>query len=389
MEKIKVLIVTGRYPPVHSGAGIRTHRTYKRLKEKYNVEILVITTFNKDFVKQIDLYEGIPIYRIKQARGILTQFLILLKLFLKKDINSYKVVHCVGENYLNIAAGVCAKLFSKKLIMERTIVDRLHPNTLAGKVKNFINYFRFRGLAHALFIFSDLVIALNNRIKNQYIEIGVSTEKIFVRHNPVDVRQFRMPSDHERKAARDKYKLNDTDVVHLILGGFNPRKNQRFAVKYLKRLHDNHKLILAGPTYDKYDYYYNALLKDIKENNVDDRVKLLPGFHNDVVSLYHAADVFCLPSLNEGTPNVILEALCCGIPVIINYQLGMNDIVIDCVNGWNIPLDEKMFSQIVQNLELENSLLTKRRNISNNASRLFNANIIDKVFYEKLKSLYK
>jgi len=55
--------------------------------------------------------------------------------------------------------------------------------------------------------------------------------------------------------------------------------------------------------------------KAIIRHGVADCFLLMPASH-EMVKVYHSADVFCLPSLYEGTSNAIAEALCCGLPVV-------------------------------------------------------------------------
>lgn len=59
--------------------------------------------------------------------------------------------------------------------------------------------------------------------------------------------------------------------------------------------------------------------------------------HDEIPWWMNASDVLCLPSLNEGLPNVALEALACGIPVVASRVGGVPEIVQDGVNGLLVP----------------------------------------------------
>lgn len=61
----------------------------------------------------------------------------------------------------------------------------------------------------------------------------------------------------------------------------------------------------------------------------------------DIIKVYQSADAFCLPSLYEGYPNVICEAMSCGLPVVCSNVCEMPEIVKDGINGFLFnPLDE-------------------------------------------------
>jgi glycosyltransferase involved in cell wall biosynthesis len=55
-----------------------------------------------------------------------------------------------------------------------------------------------------------------------------------------------------------------------------------------------------------------------------------------MVSLYQAADVAVLPSLWEGLPNAVLEALACGLPAVVSHAANIDGIVTDGA-GFEVP----------------------------------------------------
>ena len=82
-----------------------------------------------------------------------------------------------------------------------------------------------------------------------------------------------------------------------------------------------------------------ALQKQIEESNLQDTVRLT-GFQNNAIAWYRSADVFVLPSLIEGMPNVLLEAMACGTAVIsTDCQSGPAEILNNGQYGTLIPTD--------------------------------------------------
>jgi len=64
------------------------------------------------------------------------------------------------------------------------------------------------------------------------------------------------------------------------------------------------------------------------------------GFRQDVSKLLSTLDIFVLPSLTEGMPNVILEAMACSVPIIATHVGGIPEVVKDGWNGLLIPPED-------------------------------------------------
>ncbi len=79
--------------------------------------------------------------------------------------------------------------------------------------------------------------------------------------------------------------------------------------------------------------YYELCMQTVRDNHLED----IFHFHEperDIVKYYQRADVFCLPSIYEGYPNVICEAMCCGLPILCSNVCDNPRIVEQGVNGY-------------------------------------------------------
>lgn len=384
-KPIKVLLVASYYPPEHTGAGLRSHRTFTRIKEKYPVETLVLTKNRQSSTDQFENYEGMQVLRIKTGNTLLQYIYNIGRTFYKYNLKSYDIVYCGGDVHMHIAAGIWAKMFSQPFFIEVVKNKVEDTKDFITQIKSVINFLRFRYLREKLQRSCNLSIALNTHIKEYYRRIGVPDEKIWVRPNPVDTRNFNLPTQEQRKRARIEYGINGDKYVHLLIGAIKARKNQLFAVKYLKALPKHHAMVIAGPVSDK--IYFEELKKFIRDNRLYRQVLLLTGFRNDVKLLYHASDVLVVPSLAEGTPNVMLEALCCGLPVLINNSLGLDEYIQHSHNGYSahLSVDEFVSGSLVCEKTLNE--YSKRYKIAKDSGQKYGHEIIDKQLYKYLRTV--
>ena len=98
----------------------------------------------------------------------------------------------------------------------------------------------------------------------------------------------------------------------------------------------------------------------------------------------NAADIFCLPSKNEGTPNVIIESLLCGTPVIASNVGGIPDVIKHGENGYLFePMNVKKLTNLLIKSLNQN---WDRNSIRKSAERFYSSEVIKKyhVLYKKL-----
>ena len=122
---------------------------------------------------------------------------------------------------------------------------------------------------------------------------------------------------------------NDTSIL-LTVGRLDDQKGHRQIVEALPRLlSERPDLVLAwagdGPL-------RQALAADLRRLGLDSHVLIL-GQRNDVSDLLRAADLFLFPSLFEGLPFALLEAMAHGLPVVASDAASIPEIVHDGVHG--------------------------------------------------------
>ena len=139
--------------------------------------------------------------------------------------------------------------------------------------------------------------------------------------NGVDTHHFSPPTKQQKNSAKAHLKISKQTLLVGCAARLETVKGHQFLLKAFSRTHLDMHLLLAG------DGSLRNSLEDLAEKlDIADRVTFL-GNIDDMVPFYHAIDLFCLPSLNEGLPLSPLEAQACGVPVIVSNVGGCKSIV--------------------------------------------------------------
>jgi len=169
---------------------------------------------------------------------------------------------------------------------------------------------------------------------------GIREEQILTHRNGVDTAAI---EQQQHQAVNDDW----------WNAPLKPGKNRLLRIAAAGRLHHDkgfHLLIEAASRIQRQDEqldlrlavlgegdHRSTLQKQIDDAGMSDRLRL-PGFQVNPIAWYHSADVFVLPSLVEGMPNVLLEAMACGTPVIAaDCQSGPREILAGGQLGQLIP----------------------------------------------------
>lgn len=144
----------------------------------------------------------------------------------------------------------------------------------------------------------------------------------------IDVEKIRsIPA--ERDIKRKELEIPADGLLLVSVGELSVRKNHETVIKALDKI-KNHKIyyIICGQ---------GQLEKKLSHISTQlhqaDRVKLL-GYREDVIEIMKAADIFVFPSLQEGLPVALMEAMACGLPVIASNIRGNVDLVVKNKGGY-------------------------------------------------------
>jgi glycosyltransferase involved in cell wall biosynthesis len=161
------------------------------------------------------------------------------------------------------------------------------------------------------------VVAVSAALKDRLVALGVDQDKIHVLRNGVDLDLF-MPRD--REAARADFGISCYAVASV--GNLIPLKGHDIVIRAIAAMPDV-ELLIAGSGPDA-----NKLVQLAESLGVSDRVRLLGLLsQEELCTLYSAVDCLVLASAREGCPNVLLEAMACGTPVVATKTGGIPEIV--------------------------------------------------------------
>lgn len=159
--------------------------------------------------------------------------------------------------------------------------------------------------------FSDAVIAVSEAVKDEVAAYDyIPGDRLRVIYNGVEEARF---SGNEGSAIRTEFNLPENAVIVGNVGRLTLQKGQQYlieAVASIKNDFPELRLLIVGDGPDR-----TALLCLAREKGVEERV-IFTGSRHDVPNLLAAMDIFVFPSLWEGLPNALVEAMAAGKAII-------------------------------------------------------------------------
>jgi len=344
---VRIAILVPLFPPKRlGGTEIAAYNIAKHLATRSH-HVHVITSLDKGLSKE-SIEDGFHIHRVSRQKvkflGIISYW---LKVFwLLKKINP-DIVHTQS-----IGAGIPGVLAKK--ILKR-------PYVVWGRGSEIYLPWRFKEVISKLVLRNaDAVIALTEDMKREIRKI--CDKDIYVIPNGVDLERFENLS---RENIRRKLEITNEQKIVIFAGTLRPIKGVKYliqAMNIIRQKNTKASLMLIGDGEER-----QSLEELVKESNLGDCVTFVGQVPNEEVLEYMAAsDVFVLPSLSEGFPLVILEAMASGLPIVATKVGGLPEIIKEGDNGFlvepkdSVEITEKVLL-LLQGKELRQRIAKNNR----------------------------
>ena len=220
-----------------------------------------------------------------------------------------------------------------KWFLKKPMVTLIRGNVSFGfKMQNSSKYFLYLNqfIENLGLLFSDRIITNNMLARGEILKSLRRRRNIDVKvlYNNIPQTNIREPEDISK--TRGKYGIPENAKVLVTAGILNRGKNIETLIECLPKIEVNniYALIVGDSSTEPDLRYKNSLQGLAKKLGVDKQV-LFTGWleKEDLWKIYQASDLFVLPSLNEGMPNAMLEALGLDLPCLGSRISGVKDIL--------------------------------------------------------------
>ena len=236
-----------------------------------------------------------------------------------KAVKGSDIVHAHDAFYLtSLTAAFWARVLRKPLILTQHVDLVPHSSRVMTLAQKFV----YATTGSFILRSTKKIMVLNSRVRTFLIDKGIDKSKIVFLPNGIDTGAFSPATDDERSALRRKYNLPQDKVLALFMGRFVPKKG--FAT------------LLSLETMNNLEFVFAGGHAPVNHHTRSDQHFLGPITRAEAPDVFKMCDIFVLPSLAEGFPVTVQEAMASGLPIITTndpaYDLyGLDDSLVKLI----------------------------------------------------------
>ncbi|MPQ33289.1 glycosyltransferase family 1 protein [Clostridium estertheticum] len=291
-----------------------------------------------------DKYYDLPFERSPFNSSNIVAYKQLKKII---DSNEYDIIHCHTP-----VGGVLTRLAARKARKNGTKVIYTAHGFHFFKGAPLTNWMLFYPVEKFCARYTDVLITINQEDYN-IAQKFKANKVVYVPGVGVDTKKF-CGLNIDRREKRKELGISDNQIALISVGELSKRKNHEVIIRALAKLNNPNTIyfICGQGVLDEY-------LKDrAKELKVD--VRFL-GFRKDVFEIFAATDLFVFPSLQEGLPVALMEAMSIGLSVVCSKIRGNTDLIADGKGGYLVESDDvegfvKAIYKLADNAELREEI---------------------------------
>ena len=185
--------------------------------------------------------------------------------------------------------------------------------------------------------FADLIIANSQSGRDYYIKHGFPSNKIVVIHNGIDINRFK-PDSEERKRVRDEWGIPEGIKLIGNVARLDPIKDHFTFLNAALLLAQGRRDVRFVCIGDGSTEYREQLLDYANRSGLEGIVSWV-GSRTDMPAVYNALDVVVSSSMSEGFPNVLGEAMACGVPCVAT-NAGDSALILSTISGTVVPIKD-------------------------------------------------
>jgi glycosyltransferase involved in cell wall biosynthesis len=355
--------------PVWGGGEKWTFTTAKILNEDPEFNVYIATGRDTELFKRAK-EAGIKTSEVKVKSGI-----TVLNPFKVKNFVSFLKDKKIDIMFLNMSqdlkfGGITGKLAG----LERIIYRR----GLAVPIKDrFYNKFLFNNCLTN--VIANSIAVKKSLLKNtcNWFE----KEKIDIIYNGVDLNKIKSELDKNKNNLRKEFDLDPEDLLISNVGRLTEQKGHQFlfeALSIVKNNYDKFKVLVVGKGDLEKELKAEVLKYDLKNHII------FTGFRSDIYNILEQSDFLVHTALWEGCPNILLESMAVGTPIVASDIPSVEEIIINENVGYlaknKNPKDiaEKILKMIHN---------PNRNQFSLNAKKLIKNKFTTKIMVENVKSI--
>lgn len=361
---MKIFIISHEYPPI-GGGGANACMNLAREYGNAGHKVVVLSAWYEG-LNDTDSWDNIQIMRIHTKRKHLehSSFTEMMDFLIKaipvakklEERNSFDICHV----FFAIPSGPIAYILKKKYGLPYVI--RFGGGDIPGFQERFAMVYKIIGpFEKLIWRNADALVANSSGLK-KLAENFHNKKEILVIPNGVDSRAFSDTGSEEN--VEENY---HTDEVRLLfVSRLIERKGLQLLIPQLNVIRQQCQnvgksvrlsVVGDGP-------YRDELIKITKDSHVTDIVDFCgQKSKSELPKYYSESDIFIFPSKKEGMPNVVLEAMSYGLPVVMTPCEGSEELIHD--NGYIVPAEEfeKYIVKLICNDKIRDQMGQKSKEI--------------------------